>query len=333
MLEGDTIQYVALALGAIAFAAVVFVFLDPYLSGDKNRERRVAVVTEARSKKVAKRSAAETAANRRKAVSDTLKDLETRQTQEKVTMRLRLEQAGLEATPHQFWIASGICGAVIAALCLLFIPESNRSTLATVASTFIGTFGLPRFILFKLTKRRQTKFVSELANSLDVVVRGVKSGLPLNECLGIIARESPEPLASEFREVIDQQRMGVTLSEALGRLADRMPLPEVRFLTIVIGIQQQAGGNLSEALGNLSGVLRDRFRMSMKVKALSSEAKSSAIILASLPPTVMVMVSMSTPDFIQPLFTTKTGTMFITFGLIWMVVGCLVMRKMINFKY
>src|SRR4029078_11123405 len=123
------------------------------------------------------------------------------------------------------------------------------------------------------------------------------------------------------------------LGEGLERMSERMPLPEVRFLTIVIGIQQQAGGNLSEALGNLSGVLRDRFRMSMKVKAWSSEAKSSAIILASLPPTVMVMVSMSTPDFIQPLFTTKTGTMFSPCGLIWMVVGCLVMRKMINFKY
>ena len=165
------------------------------------------------------------------------------------------------------------------------------------------------------------------------MVRGVKSGLPLNECLGIIARESPEPLASEFREVIDQQRVGVTLSEALERLTDRMPLPEVRFLTIVIGIQQQAGGNLSEALGNLSGVLRDRFRMSMKVKALSAEAKSSAIVLASLPPTVMVMVYDVDAGLHPAALHHQDRHMFITFGLIWMVVGCLVMRKMINFKY
>lgn len=333
MVDAEIVQYAAVLLAAIAVAAVVYVFMHPYTSGDKHREKRVAGVTDSRSKKAALRSAADNAANRRKAVADTLKDLESRQATEKMTMRLRLERAGLDATPQQFWMASGICGLVVCGLCMAFIPDSNMSTLATVAGTFIGTFGLPRFILHKITQRRQSKFVAELANSLDVVVRGVKSGLPLNECLGIIARESPEPLASEFREVIDQQRLGVTLGEALQRLAERVPLPEVRFLTIVISIQQQAGGNLSEALGNLSNVLRDRYRMAMKVKALSSEAKSSAIILASLPPTVMVMVSMSTPDFIQPLFTTKTGTMFITFGLMWMIFGCLVMRKMINFKY
>ena len=97
-----------------------------------------------------------------------------------------------------------------------------------------------------------------MANAIDVIVRGVKSGLPLNECLQVIARESPEPLAGEFRDVVEQQRLGVPLGEGLERMSERMPLPEVRFLTIVIGIQQQAGGNLSEALGNLSGVLRDR---------------------------------------------------------------------------
>ncbi len=181
--------------------------------------------------------------------------------------------------------------------------------------------------------RRQNKFLNELANAIDVVVRGVKSGLPLNECLQVIARESPEPICSEFKEVVEQQRIGVSLSEALERLVVRVPLPEVKFLTIVIAIQSQAGGNLSEALGNLSGVLRDRIRMKMKVKALSAEAKSSAGVLASLPPGVMMMVSVSSPEYIQPLFTTSAGNMFILAGLFWMAVGCLVMRKMINFKF
>ena len=126
----------------------------------------------------------------------------------------------------------------------------------------------------------------------------MKSGLPLNECLAIIARESDEPLAGEFREVIDQQRVGVPLGEALERLTTRMPLPEVRFLAIVVAIQQQAGGNLSEALGNLSTVLRDRFQLRMKVKALSAEAKASAWVLASLPPVVMFMVYGASPDYI-----------------------------------
>ncbi len=172
-----------------------------------------------------------------------------------------------------------------------------------------------------------------MANAIDVVVRGVKSGLPLNECLQIIARESPEPISGEFRYVVDQMRIGVPLSEALERLIARMPLPEVKFLAIVISIQQQAGGNLSEALGNLSGVLRDRFRMEMKVKALSAEAKSSAAVLASLPPGVMFMTYASSPDYISPLFTTLAGNLLMLVGGFWMLCGILVMRKMINFKF
>jgi len=165
------------------------------------------------------------------------------------------------------------------------------------------------------------------------VVRGVKSGLPLNECLQVISRESPEPLAGEFREVVEQQRLGVPLGECLDRLCERMPLAEVRFLAIVISIQQQAGGNLSEALGNLSGVLRDRFRLQMKVKALSAEAKASAMVLASLPPGVMSMVYMTSPEYITPLFTTTPGKFMLAVGGGWMLTGVLIMRKMINFKF
>jgi hypothetical protein len=174
---------------------------------------------------------------------------------------------------------------------------------------------------------------SPIANAIDVIVRGVKSGLPLNECIQVIARESPEPLASEFQEVVDQQRMGVPLSECLDRLCTRMPLQEIRFLAIVIAIQQQAGGNLSEALANLSGVLRDRFMLAMKVKALSAEAKASAIVLASLPPGVMGMVTLASPEYIQPLYTTTVGHFMMIGSGLWMLTGVLMMRKMINFKF
>ena len=184
-----------------------------------------------------------------------------------------------------------------------------------------------------MTRRRQNKFLAELANAVDIVVRGVKSGLPLNECLATISNESAEPLASEFREIVDQQRVGVSMSEAMERLTTRMPLAEVRFLTIVIAIQQQAGGNLSEALGNLATVLRDRFRLRMKVKALSAEAKASAVVLASLPPVVMLMVYGASPDYISPLFVTRTGNLMLLGSAVWMLTGILVMRKMINFKF
>lgn len=330
----DPMQLGAALLGAVAIAAVAFAIIQPLVSGDRQKDKRLGDVTESRTKKVASRSAAEVAANRRKAVADTLKDLETRQkTKEKVPLRLRLQQAGLDTTPKAFWIASAILGAVCAIAVYLSLPPTPLSQLGALVTGFVGTFGLPRWILAKLTQRRQAKFLSELANAIDVVVRGVKSGLPLNECLTIISRESPEPVASEFREVVEQQRVGVTLAEALERLVQRMPLSEVKFLTIVISIQQQAGGNLSEALGNLSGVLRDRFRLQMKVKALSAEAKASAMVLASLPPMVMIMVYGSSPDYIMPLFSTKTGNLFLLGAAIWMSLGVLVIKKMINFKY
>ncbi len=321
-------------LGAGALMALVFVFVYPYLSGEVQADKRVASVTETRTAKATSRSAAEIAANRKKQVQETLKELETRQkASEKVPLRIKLQQAGLEADPKSFWIASLISGLCCAVIGLFLLPPSSYQTITLAVIGFIGTFGLPRWFLGRMIKRRQAKFSLELANAIDVVVRGVKSGLPLGECLQIISRESPEPIAGEFKEVVEQQRVGVPLAEALERLTQRMPLSEVKFLTIVIAIQQQSGGNLSEALGNLSGVLRDRFRMQMKVKALSAEAKSSAMVLASLPPGVMFMVWSSAPDYIAPLFDTRTGNLAILGCLGWMTCGILVMRKMINFKF
>jgi tight adherence protein B len=335
MLDPSGIMPMLTALvAATAIAAIVFTVTYPYISGDKQRAKRVAIVTESRATKVATRSVAETAASRKKQVADSLKDIETRQkAKEKATLRTRLERAGLDMEPKSYWIASAIVGLLAGAVTFLSLPASALVPMATVVAVFVGTFGLPRYILSKLIQRRQKKFLAELANAIDVVVRGVKSGLPLNECLQVVARESPEPLAGEFKEVLEQQRAGVPLSEALERLVHRMPVSEVKFLTIVIAIQQQAGGNLSEALANLSGVLRDRFKMAMKVKALSAEAKTSAIVLASLPPGVMFMVYGTAPEYIMPLFNTRTGNVFLMIGLFWMGIGVLVMRKMINFKF
>lgn len=323
-------------IAAVAIAATAYAVMYPYISADRVKDKRVAGVSEARTKAIATQSAAELAANRRKQVADSLKDMESRaKAREKITLRLKLERAGLDIEPRTFWIASAVSAVVTAVAVKSFLPAS-AAALAPVllaVALLVGGLGLPRFALSKLTARRQKKFVAELANAIDVVVRGIKSGLPLNECLVVIAKESQEPLASEFRDVVEQQRVGVPLGEALERLTRRMPLPEMKFLAIVIAIQQQSGGNLAEALGNLSGVLRDRFKMAMKVKALSAEAKASAMILGALPPGVMFMVHSASPEYIAPLFTTRTGNIFIVAGLLWMGIGVLVMRKMINFKF
>jgi tight adherence protein B len=230
-----------------------------------------------------------------------------------------------------FWMMSVASGVVLGLLAFVSMPGMHP--LFSLAIGFVGAFGLPPWFVTRLINRRQNKFLDEFANSIDVIVRGVKSGLPLNECLSIISRESPSPVREEFKELVEQQRVGVPLSECFERMMTRMPLPEVNFFAIVISIQQQAGGNLSEAMGNLAGVLRDRKRMQAKVKALSAEAKASAGVLASLPFVVMILVYLSTPAYIALLFTTKMGQFLLACAGVWMTMGVLVMRKMINFKY
>jgi tight adherence protein B len=336
MVDAETAELLIWALAAIGITGIVLAIVYPMIANIGATER-IQNVTASRNKKVAARSAAEVTANRKKAVTDTLKELDSRKkrTTEKASLRTRLLQAGLESSVRDFWIASLVLGVVVATATFYMLPSTlgGISFALSGVAGFVGALGLPGWILKKLILRRQTKFVANLANAIDVVVRGVKTGLPLNECLGIIARESPEPVCTEFKEVVDQQRLGVTLGEALDRLVQRMPLPEVKFLAIVISIQQSAGGNLSEALGNLSQVLRDRFSLKLKVKALSAEALASAMVLGSLPPIVMLLIQLSSPTYLVPLFTTSTGQMMTVFGAFWMFCGIMLMRKMINFKY
>lgn len=330
MENADLLTYLVPLLAAVAFAGGVYALAYPYFAADRQKSKRVESVAGARARK-AGGALAEIQNSRKKSVADTLKEMDDRRKSDKnVTMGLRLERAGLKQTPRDFYIISATVGVVLAGIAhsILNLPVG-----AVVVAAVVGAFGLPRWVLNKMTQRRQQKFLSQLANAIDVVVRGVKSGLPLNDCLQVISRESPEPLAGEFRGIVEQQRLGVSLADGLDRMCERMPLSEVRFLAIVIAIQQQAGGNLSEALANLSSVLRDRFMLAMKVKALSAEAKASALVLASLPPGVMTMVYLSSPDYITPLFTTTPGRFMIAIGAVWMMTGVLIMRKMINFKF
>jgi tight adherence protein B len=321
-----------LLVAALSVGTVVFFLVNPFFSGQRRTERRIQVVTENKGKRIAMKAQADTAQNRRRQVAETLKELEDRQAKrEKVTLRLRLARAGLETSPRTFWMVSLLTGLVLAGA--VWVSAPSVPVFVPLMVAFVGIVGLPRWVLIRLVRRRQNKFVDEFANAIDVIVRGVKSGLPLIECLAIIARESPQPIREEFNEVVEQQRIGVPLGEAFERMMGRMPLPEVRFFAIVIGIQQQAGGNLSEALGNLSGVLRDRKRLAAKVKALSAEAKASAAVLGSLPFIVMVLVYITTPSYISILWTTRFGQFLLMAAGMWMSCGILVMRKMINFKY
>ena len=331
-MDSETLRLVTIALVTVGVIATVYTLTSSILPDDGDADKRLSVVTENKVRKSARLTQADQASTRRKAVSDTLKDLEDKQkANERISLRVRLERAGLDVTVQSFWVASVVTGVVLALMTWIMAP--SVSPVAYAAVGFIGVFGIPRWVVAQMTKRRQAKFLEEFANAIDVIVRGVKSGLPLNECLQIIARESPSPVREEFRELVEQQRIGITLLDGFDRMMSRLPLPEVRFFAIVVGIQQQAGGNLSEALGNLSGVLRDRKGMAAKIQALSAEAKASAGVLGCLPFVVAGLIYLSSPQYISLLFNTKSGNFFLLCGMVWMGFGLLVMRKMINFKF
>jgi tight adherence protein B len=322
------IQALALAfLAATAIGGIAWVFIYPFLSGEKKAESRRASV--AKPEPVA-RQAEKTQRTRREQVESSLKDLETRRLKEsRIPLSSRLTQAGLNWSTQKFMIVSG----VLAAVCFAAASLAGGGLLGAAGLAFAAGFGLPRWGLSFLKKRREASFLKALPDGVDVIVRGIKAGLPLFESIKVVAADAPEPLKSEFLAIIETQAIGMPLGEACTRMYERMPVPEANFFGIVISIQQKSGGNLSEALGNLSKVLRDRKKMAEKIQAMSMEAKASAGIIGSLPPIVMLLVYLSTPDYISLLWTHPTGQLMLVGCAIWMSAGIFVMKRMINFDF
>ena len=323
------IQALALAfLAATAIGGLAWVFIYPLLSGEKKAELRRASV--AKSEPAAARQADKTQRSRREQVEGSLKELEARSRNEKkIPLSSRLTQAGLDWSPRKFMILSG----VLAAACFAITSLAGGGLIGAAGLAFAGGLGLPRWALNFLKKRREKKFLKALPDAVDVIVRGIKAGLPLFDSIKVVATDAPEPLKSEFLAIIETQAIGMPLGDACARLFERMPVPEAIFFGIVISIQQKSGGNLSEALGNLSKVLRDRKKMAEKIQAMSMEAKASAGIIGSLPPIVMLLVYLSTPDYISLLWTHPTGQLMLCGCVAWMSCGIFVMKKMINFDF
>ena len=259
------------------------------------------------------------------AVEDKQKNLKKKQ---RVSLENQLEQAGLEIRRNQYYIGSFVLALIFALTGFV----SGQQYWVTGLLFVIGGLGFPKWVVGFLRARRQKKFVTEFSNAIDVIVRGVKSGLPVNECLKIISREAPAPVCDEFHMLTEGMRVGMSLEQSLERMHDRMPIQEVNFFGIVLLIQQKTGGNLAEALGNLSNVLRGRKLMEGKIKALSAEAKASAYIIGSLPFLVMGAVKMASPEYLDPLFTTKTGNFILIGAGLWMGMGIMVMKKMCQIK-
>lgn len=310
------------ALATIAAGGVAYVFLYPYLSGEVRAEKRQKAL--AQPDKAAERIAL---VNRRDQVAQSLKEIDNREkARHKFTLEQLIAQAGLDWSRRKFFVISILVG-IGTALAMLIMTQNPY---VAGAGLFIGILGLPRWALMFLRKRRIGKFVNEFPNAMDVIVRGVKAGLPLGDCLRIIASEAAEPVRGEFRSIVEAQSLGLPIGDAVQRLYQRMPVQEANFFGIVIQIQQKSGGNLSEVLGNLSRVIRERRKMRDKISAMSMEAKASAAIIGALPIIVMLLVYVSSPHYIELLWTREYGRFGLAIGAGMMAAGIAVMKKMIN---
>ena len=321
-------QTLALAfLAATAIGGMAWVFIYPLLSGEKRAASRRASISKPEP---AVRQIEKSQRTRREQVEGSLKEIEARrQKEKKLPLSRRLTQAGLAWSTQKFMVVS----AVLAAMFFAGAMFAGGGLVGAAGLAFAAGFGLPRWALSFLKKRREKAFLKALPDAVDVIVRGIKAGLPLFESIKVVAADAPDPLRSEFLAIIETQAIGMPLGDACARLFERMPVPEANFFGIVVAIQQKSGGNLSEALGNLSKVLRDRKKMAEKIQAMSMEAKASAAIIGALPPIVMILVYLTTPDYIALLWTHPTGQLMLVGCVIWMSTGIFVMKKMINFDF
>jgi tight adherence protein B len=329
----DQIGLIILAavLGFVVIAGLGFVLAggNPAQERAIKRAQAITGATARDARRTARPTQANTPEVRRKQLLKSLKEQDRQQKKARVNLANKLVQAGLSLTVVQFWIAGGAFGLV--SLVVLVLMRFNP--LIALAMCTAASLGLPLWVLNFLAKRRTNKFTGAFSDAMDIIVRGIKSGLPVHDCLKIIARESPEPLRGEFQRLVENIGMGMTLDQALEKLYEHMPTAEVRFFSIVMNIQQKTGGNLAEALNNLSLVLRSRKLMREKIKALSSEATASAMIIGSMPPGVIVLITVTTPSYMTPMFSDHRGWLMLGGGAIWMGLGIFVMARMINFKF
>lgn len=337
---------IMIAIGGLAFVAIAGLGMVFAGGGNEVATKRAKAIGENVSNVGGGRRAKDDPnAARRKQTQQMLNKLKEQDSARKKSknardIKTRLGQAGLSMPPMGFYILSAVSCLLVGGLVyssglhvrgLTIMGLAIPGPAMLVAGLVMGFFGIPNFVLGTLIKRRTKKLTQQFADAIDIIVRGVKSGLPLTECLRIIAKESPQPLGGEFLTLTDNIQMGTQVDTALQKMYARVPLPEVNFFVIVLTIQAKAGGNLSEALGNLSNVIRQRKMMREKVKAMSSEAKASGMIIGVLPFAVGGMVFVTTPDYIMELFTNPMGHNILGIGAALYATGVTIMRNMINF--
>ena len=243
-------------------------------------------------------------------------------------LRKRLEQTGKQISLAKYGLISVGLGLFVMALLMM---KGAPLLLAFFAGGFAG-FGLPHFVIGKLIKRRVAKFTSNFPDAIELMVRGLRSGLPITETLGIVATELQGPVGIEFRTVSDKMKIGRTMEAALQETADRLGTAEFQFFVITLAIQRETGGNLAETLSNLADVLRKRAQMKLKIRAMSSESKASAYIVGSLPFIGFGFVYMVNPNYLAGFFVDQRLIVAGLGEMLWMSIGVFIMAKMVSFE-
>jgi len=243
-------------------------------------------------------------------------------------LRKRLEMTGKDITLGKYATICLVIGLVVASALML---RGAPLLLSLLLGMFFGIGG-PHFIIGKMILRRIKKFNSNFPDAIELMVRGLRSGLPITETLGIVAGEISGPVGLEFRMVADKMKIGRTMEAALQETADRLGMAEFQFFVITLAIQRETGGNLAETLSNLADVLRKRAQMKLKIRAMSSESKASAYIVGSLPFVVFTLVWFINPKYMQGFFTDERLMVAGIGGLVWMSIGGFIMAKMVNFE-
>jgi tight adherence protein B len=243
-------------------------------------------------------------------------------------LRKRLEQTGKDITLGKYGM---VCIGIMLVAMIGLLIKGAPLLLTLFLGVFLGV-GVPHFAIGRMIKRRVTKFNANFPDAIELMVRGLRSGLPITETLGIVGGEIQGPVGVEFRMVTDKMKIGRTMEAALQDTADRLGTPEFQFFVITLAIQRETGGNLAETLSNLADVLRKRAQMKLKIRAMSSESKASAYIIGALPFVVFGLVYMINPRYMGGFFTDERLIVAGLGGMVWMSIGAMIMAKMINFE-
>lgn len=323
------IQIILIVIIALVIAGVGYMFM---LNQEVERKRRIAGVIKGQGgSSISSVSDKDEQHKRRAEIAKKLKQSkegDEKDKKKKATIQNMLEQAGLSTPVKKFWIYS-----VVSMVAFVVIAKvMGQGPLVILFAAVIGLLGFPRFILKRMITRRQKKFLEEFPDALEAVVRLLKAGMPVAEAISMISREFTGPVGEEMSRVYDKQKIGIPLHEAALEATRRMPLPEMKMFATGLAIQAQTGSSLSEVLMNLSGVIRARFKLKRKIKALSSEAIASASIIGALPNLVALGMYFANRDYIMVLFTDPFGKILLVGAVVWMGMGIIMMKAMINFK-